>query len=145
MRQGVKYQKNFSKKKYGGWGKAQAAAKVWRDEMLETLPPSVMNQEGRSYNNQSGVVGVYLSKVVMSNRKQKYEYWRWVAKWPGCKLKGGVTWSVSKHGEDDAFALAVLSREMRTEDREVVEARLEKLRGTKKLKGIYAKRALVLA
>ncbi|MDP0491637.1 MAG: hypothetical protein Q7Q71_11350 [Verrucomicrobiota bacterium JB023] len=144
MRQGKKYQKNFSKKKYGGWRKAEAAAKEWRDEMLETLPPIAMNQEGRSANNLSGVVGVYLANANFTKRGKQYDYWRWVAKWPGCERRGGMTWSVNKYGEAEAFALAVLSRELRSVDREAILARFKKLKGTKKLEKIYEKRNLIL-
>jgi len=145
MRQGVKYQKNFSKNKYGGWRKAQAAAKVWRDEMLETLPPLAMNQEGRSTKNQSGVVGVYLAMSPITQGGKVYEYWKWIARWPGCERRGGVNWSVLKFGEDDAFALAYLSREMRTIDRSAIVARLKRLKGTKKLEKIFALRELELS
>lgn len=145
MRQGKMYQKNFSKKKYGGWGKAQKAAKEWRDEQLKVLPPKMMNAEGRmSPRNTSGAVGVTLSCATFDRKDGQSEYWSWKAKWPGCKFNGGIGWSVKKYGLDDAFALAVLSREMRTVDRDAVVKRLKKLKGTKKLKNIYAQRALDL-
>ena len=141
------YQKNFSKKKYGGWGKAKAAAKEWRDEQLKILPPKMMNAEGRmSPLNTSGAVGVTLACATFESKDSgTREYWSWKSKWPGCKFNGGVGWSVSKFGEDDAFALAVLSRELRTVDRAATEARLKKLKGTKKLEKIYAMRELELA
>ena len=146
MRQGIMYQKNFSKKKYGGWGKAQTAAKEWRDEQLKILPPRMMNAEGRmTSSNSSGVVGITLSAAV--HETQSYgtrEYWSWKAKWPNCEFRGGIGWSISKFGEDDAFALAVLSREMRTCDRVAIQARLKKLKGSKKLEKIYALRQLEL-
>ncbi|GHC43996.1 hypothetical protein [Roseibacillus persicicus] len=146
MRQGVKYQKNFSKKKYGGWGKATKAAKEWRDEQLKILPPKIMNEEGRmSSRNSSGVVGVTLTRAAFTlETGNSYEYWSWKAKWPGCKYKGGIGWAVKKYGEEDAFALAVLSRELRTVDRDVIMKRLKKLRGTKKLEKILESRMLVL-
>ena len=145
MRQGKMYQKNFSKKKYGGWGKAQAAAKVWRDEQLKILPPKMMNAEGRmSPRNTSGAVGVTLSCATFKGRKGDHEYWSWKSKWPDCKFSGGIGWSVSKFGQDDAFALAVLSREMRTVDRVAIEKRLKKLKGSKKLEKIYDLRQLEL-
>lgn len=145
MRQGVKYQKNFSKKKYGGWGKAAKAAREWRDEQLKILPPKMMNEEGRmSARNTSGVVGVTLTRAAMNLDSGSYEYWSWKAKWPGCKYKGGIGWAVKKYGEEDAFALAVLSRELRTVNREEVIKRLKKLRGTKKLEKIFESRMLVL-
>lgn len=145
MRQGVMYQKNFSKKKYGGWGKAQKAAKEWRDEQLKILPPKMMNAEGRmSPLNTSGVVGITLARTGFKKNGKAYEYWNWKANWPNCENRGGVGWSIQKYGEDDAFALAVLSRELRTVEREVILKRLKRLKGTKKLKEIYEQRQLEL-
>lgn len=145
MRQGKMYQKNFSKKKHGGWGKAKAAAAEWRDEQLKVLPPKMMNAEGRmSSRNTSGAVGVTLSNASFSDASGHREYWSWKSKWPGCGFKGGIGWSIKKYGQDDAFALAVLSRELRTIDRDVVMKRLKRLKGTKKLKNIYDMRLLDL-
>ena len=145
MRQGKMYQKNFSKKKYGGWGKAKAEAAKWRDEQLKILPPKMMNAEGRmSSRNQSGVVGVTLSCATFDREGANNEYWSWKAKWPGCGFAGGIGWSVKKYGEDDAFALAVLSRELRTIDRDVILARFKKLKGSKKLQKIYDTRLIEL-
>lgn len=146
MRQGVMYQKNFSKKKHGGWGKAKAAAAEWRDEQLKILPPKMMNAEGRmSPLNTSGVVGVTLSRTAFNKGKNGYEYWNWKANWPGCGNKGGIGWSVQKYGVEDAFALAVLSRDLRTVDRKAILERFAKLKGSKKLKKIYDSRLLDLA
>ena len=144
MRQGVKYQKNFSKKKFGSWAKAQAAAKEWRDEQLEILPPKKMNEVGRmSPLNTSGVCGVTLSCTKFKSRSMgTREYWSWKSKWPECEFSGGIGWSISKYGEDDAFALVVLSRELGTCDRDAVLKKLKRLKGTKKLAKIYEMRAL---
>lgn len=145
MRQGKMYQKNFSKKKYGGWGKAKKAATEWRDEQLKVLPPKIMNQEGRmTSRNTSGAVGVTLSCATFAGKSGDREYWSWKSKWPGCKFRGGIGWSIKKYGEDDAFALAVLSREMRTVDRDAVIKRLKKLKGSKKLQKIYDQREIEL-
>ncbi len=145
MRQGVMYQKNFSKKKFGGWAKANKAAREWRDEQLKILPPKMMNAEGRmSSRNTSGAVGITLAKTGFKRAGKQYEYWSWKAKWPSCKFSGGIGWSIQKYGEDDAFALAVLSRELRTVDREVVMKRLARLQGTKKLQKIMELRQLEL-
>lgn len=145
MRQGKMYQKNFSKKKHGGWGKAKKAAAEWRDEQLKILPPKMMNAEGRmSPRNTSGSVGITLSCATFKRAEGDSEYWSWKAKWPDCKFNGGIGWSIKKYGEDDAFALAVLSREMRTVDRDAILKRLKKLRGTKKLQAIFDTREIEL-
>lgn len=146
MRQSVMYQKNFSKKKHGSWAKAKAAATVWRDQQLKILPEKKMNEEGRiSPLNTSGACGVTLAcSSFKSKSLGTREYWSWKSKWPDCEYKGGIGWSVSRYGEDDAFALAVLSRELRTCDRDKVLARLKRLKGSKKLKAIYDQRAIEL-
>lgn len=145
MRQGKMYQKNFSKKKYGGWRKATAAAAEWRDEQLKILPPRADTNEGKMTDrNTSGAVGVTLARTKMERGKRAYEYWSWKVNWPDCENRGGLGWSIRTHGIDDAFALAVISREMRTIDRDAIMTRFKRLKGTKKLKRIYEQRQLDL-
>jgi len=134
MRQGKMHQRNFSLKQFGTWKTAWNAAKAWRDEQLPQLPPCVMNAKGRmTSRNQSGEVGVHLAHHVLRKKSgRECEYWRWVGRWPGCPLAGGVSWSVLKFGDDDAFALAVLCRKMEESKRSKVISELEKIYGSKK-------------
>lgn len=145
MRQNVKYQKNFSKKKYGGWRKATAAAREWRDEQLAILPPKSKGMANKmTERNTSGAVGVTLAHTVVKRKDGDFTYWRWKAKWPGCKNRGGIGWSVQRFGVEDAFALAVLSRDLNSVNRKEVLKHFKRLQGTKKLKKIYDMRALDL-
>lgn len=69
---------------------------------------------------------------------QEYEYWRWTAKWPGCKNSGGVSWYISRFGDDDAFVLAALTRRMESINRPEIIAKLEAIRGKQDYEDILA-------
>lgn len=132
MRRCKTHQKNFSVKRYGGWRAARKAGAKWIDQKKKTLPSSRMNEMGRmTAKNRSGVVGVSLSKrIVRKDSGWEYTYWSWVAKWPTGSSKGGFRWSISENlSDDDAFALAVLSRQMECEDRDKVRAKLSRIYG----------------
>lgn len=148
MRAGVKYQKNFSRKQYGGWPKATKAAKEWVAEKKKELPSlEETTRDILSSRNSSGVVGVHLNRNYIKRPKGfEYEYWKWVAKWPNCPIRGGVQWTISdKRPDEDAFTLAVLTRRMKTKDRKKVEAEFERIRGTKEHKDILACKMLSFA
>jgi hypothetical protein len=135
MRKAKLHQKNFTLKQFGTWEAAEAAARKWRDAQLEFLPPSEMNAKGRkdvmTSRNHSGVVGVHLARRLLRKKNgREYEYWRWIAEWPGCPFSGGVGWSIRTLGDDDAFALAVLCRRMETISRRKVLEGLERIYGT---------------
>lgn len=148
MRAGVKYQKRFPLSRYdGSWEDAEKAGKIWLDDLMKTLPPCEMNKPGRlTHRNQSGVVGISLAyKKVTKKSGKEYEYWSWISKWAGCERKGGVAWHVgANHSDDDAFVLAVLSREMQSVDKERVMAKFRRIRGRRSHKEILAKKALML-
>ena len=63
--------------------------------------------------------------------KAESESWWQVASWPGCAYKGGISWSVPRYGDNEAFVLSVLAREMRTIDREKLMAKLKRIKGKK--------------
>ncbi|MGN6643510.1 MAG: hypothetical protein ACTHKU_10985 [Verrucomicrobiota bacterium] len=133
MRQAEMHQKNFTLKQYGTWEAAEAAGKKWRDQQLQVLPPTIRNEKDRmTSRNHSGKVGVYLGRHLLRKKNgREYEYWRWIARWPGCPYSGGLSWSIQTLGDDDAFALAVLSRNMETINRSKVLGQLERIYGTK--------------
>jgi hypothetical protein len=147
MRNCEMHQKSFPIKEYKSWKAAEEAGRVWIAEQKKILPPSRMNEEGRmTKRNKSGVVGVCLARSIRRkpNRK-KYIYWRWIARWPDCPSKGGFMWTISEETpDDDAFALACLSREMRSVEREEVRKKLSKIYGTKKHAEIMEKKMLQL-
>lgn len=128
MRHSKKYQKNFTLKEYGSWEKAEQAAKRWVKGREKNLPPKLSSKGRMTKRNRSGVVGVRLAQNIKRKKSGAvYEYWRWVAFWPKCPLKGGIGWSINKFGDDDAFVLAVLSRRNETIDRDFLVNELRKI------------------
>jgi hypothetical protein len=138
MRKAKLHQRNFTVKQFGTWEAAEAAAKEWTNAQLEFLPPIEMNARDRmTSRNHSGVVGVHLGHSVRRKENgREYEYWRWIAQWPGCPFSGGLGWSIQTLGDDDAFALAVLSRQAETVSRGEILAELERIYGTPEHKAI---------
>lgn len=148
MRDSEMHQKNFSLSRFESWEAAEKEGRKWIKKQKKILPPSRMNEEGRmTSRNQSGVVGVYIAKTVRRKPNGKeYEYWKWIARWPDCPVKGGVAWTINEETpDDDAFALACLTREMRSADKEEVRGRLSKIRGRKEHLRIMEGKLLVLA
>lgn len=147
MRQGKMYQKSFPLSKFKTWKAAEKAGKAWVDEILPTLPPCVMNERNRmTRRNNSGVVGVHLAyKSITKKSGKQYGYWSWVARWPDCPKKGGIAWHVSATmSDEDAFVLAVLTRQMESVDKEEVLAKFRRIRNRKSYNEIVAKKMLVL-
>jgi len=101
--------------------KAQARAEVValaERENKKWTPKIEAARKGRlSKTNQSGVVGVSIKIEKGRVRGSRYRYW-W-ARWPGCP--SGVKFSILEHGDRMAFALALIARELETQDKRVVE------------------------
>jgi len=147
MREGKKYQKNFAAKKNGGWGKAKKLALEWVAEIKKELPENPSTTFGKmSSKNTSGVVGVTIRNVsVVRPSGNKYYYWTWVAKWPGCHYNGGMRFNVgTKWSDEDAFTLAVIARQNQEDDRDAVLKEFERIKGKKAHKDILAKKLLYL-
>lgn len=145
MRANIKHQKNFSVKKHGGWDNAVAAARVWLDELKKSIPEQPKTTFGKmSTRNSSGVVGVSLNKSTVKRPSGVvYEYWKWIAKWPGVKPKSGLQWTIAQEYSDDmAFVLAVLSRQLLSSDRDLVLAEYERIKGTEKEQEILSRKLL---
>lgn len=114
QRRGVIYRRHFSDGTNGGKRKAFAAAKTYRDTVIEKHPPFSMKEYSSilKKNNRSGVVGVcrYCSSETRDLPPEK-QRWFWVASWP---LPDGkrkrVKFSVKKYGEDKAFKMALKAR-----------------------------------
>lgn len=141
MRQTKLYQANFSLKKHGTWAKATQAARQWLKKTLPTLPPKIesSSKDRMTRRNHSGVVGVHRTLgIVRKQNGNVYECPRYVARWPGCKFRGGLSWSVKQFEEEGAFVLAALSRERETINRDAVLTEFESIVGTKKYRGIVA-------
>lgn len=141
MRQARMHQANFSLKKYGTWAKATRAAKQWLKETLPTLPPKIesSSKDRMTWRNHSGVVGVHRTPGIVKKRNGNvYECPRYVARWAGCKLRGGLSWSVKQFEEEGAFVLAVLSRRWETINRDKILTEFESIAGTKKFDEIVS-------
>lgn len=141
MRQAKLYQANFSLKQHGTWAKATRAAKQWLKKTLPTLPPKVesSSKDRMTWRNHSGKVGVHRTPgIVRKPNGNVYECPRYVARWPGCKYRGGLSWSVKQFEEEGAFVLAVLARERETINRDKILTEFESIIGTKKYKDIVA-------
>ena len=65
-----------------------------------------------------------------------------VRRWPGCKLKGGISFSAEMFGDDEAFARAYLAREYETTDREWIEKKFKTFRKTKKFQEMITRKKL---
>lgn len=147
MRQGETHGKTFPVKEYGSWKKAETAGASWVESMKKQLPASQSNEPGRmTARNSSGFVGVYLSeRKVRKPSGNQYHYWAWIARWPGCPHSGGVVWNVSSNlSDNDAFVLAVLSRQKESTDRKALRAELKRIHGKKTYKAILEKKELYL-
>src|SRR5437867_2017213 len=115
MRQKKRHQKNFTLKQYGTWRAAIRAARKWMNEIAPGLPPLMRSKGRMTKRNRSGYVGVHLARrLIRKPNGNEYEYWRWLATWPGCPFTGGVGWSVTWYGDDDAYILAVLTHKAET-------------------------------
>ena len=118
MRQRERHQRNFSLKEYGTWEKAESAAKRWLKSIIPTLPPEVPREGRLTTRNRSGVPGVYRSPgIVRKPNGKMYSCPRWIARWPKCPLRGGMSWSVKQFDEDNAFVLAVLALRTKSVER----------------------------
>lgn len=114
QRRGTIYRKHFSDGVHGGKNKAFAAAKEYRDGVIEKFPPFSMREYSSivKSSNRSGVVGVcrYCASETR-DLPEEQQRWFWVASWPmpGGKRKR-VKFSVKKYGEEGAFKMALKAR-----------------------------------
>lgn len=109
QRRSVKYAKFFSDTRCGCEHDGLVDARKWRDDLINEITRDDQSRICRSSKrNSSGVVGVAKIKVLSSNGNV-YEFWQ--ATWstdPG--VRKTVKFSVTKHGDEIAFQLAVEAR-----------------------------------
>ena len=141
-RQRVRHQANFTLRQYGSWRKATVAAKAWVEATLPTLPERMARKGLKTTRNTSGVVGVRLADATRSRNGHEYADWRWVAFWPGCAQTSGIGWSVQKYGDGRAFVSACLARRLESLDRQRIDARVERLRGSAEYRALLRKKRL---
>jgi len=142
QRNGEMYHESFALSKFNGsWPKAEAAARIRRDELLPEMPERDFGKGRVTRRNTSGVVGVSLGqRTVTKANGTPCTYTRWIAKWPDCPSRGGMPWSTLTYGEDDAFVLAALSREMESTNRDEVVKKLKSIKGKAAYKKILSNR-----
>jgi len=117
QKNGKKFHHFFNDNKYGGKEKTLLVAKNFRDavrvehvERLGFKEPSP--HENPSRRSASGVVGVNRSSYEYTKRGKKYKAEVWQAGWPvGDGKYVCRSFSIKKHGEEGAFALALRARE----------------------------------
>ncbi len=141
MRETKMHSQYFTLKQHETWEQAEEAAQKWIAELLPTLPAK-MSSEGRmTRRNHSGEVGVYRSKGIVRKRNgREYECPRWVARWVGCPLRGGLSWSIIQFDEDGAYVLAVLARRQRSVNRDALLTHFDSILGRKEYKEVLAQR-----
>lgn len=110
QRRGMRYAKYFADRGHGGSDASLAAARIWRDRLLKTFAEDDRARVcSRSARNSSGVVGV--SKVTITG-PNGVTYYFWQATWsPAPGQRRSIRFSVKKHGEEEAFKLAVQARQ----------------------------------
>lgn len=110
QRRGTRYAKYFADRRHGGIEQSFHAAKLWRDTLLREFAEDDRARVcSKSARNSSGVVGV--SKVTIAG-SNGVTYFFWQATWsPSPGQRRSVRFSVKKHGEDEAFRLAVEARQ----------------------------------
>ena len=110
----VPYRKVFTVYRYGCLDKALMAARAWRDEIVQTVPPMTLmeysNQE--RVNNTSGYPGVYLMRLVKKDKAGNERcHVSWEARTPtGLKPAQKKSFAVIKYGEVRAYELAIEAR-----------------------------------
>lgn len=109
QRRGIKYGKFFADRIHGSHAHSLIEARRWRDALLEELTDSASARIcERSPRNSSGVVGVSKITVVSANGTT-YQFWQ--ATWsPAPGHRRCVKFSIKRHGEHQAFQLAVEAR-----------------------------------
>lgn len=108
QRRGRKFGKYFADRQFGGSRQAYGEARRWRDELVERLRDEAARICAKSARNSSGVVGVSKVAVAAANGET---YYFWQATWcPEPGRRRCVKFSIRKHGERQAFRLAVEAR-----------------------------------
>ena len=141
-RQRVRHQANFTLRDYGSWRKATAAARLWVQATLPTLPARIERKDLKTTRNTSGMVGVRLANATRERNGNVYPDWRWVAFWPGCAQPSGIGWSVNKYGDGRAFVSACIARRRESLDRAAIDAEVARWRGSAEIRALLRRKRL---
>ena len=110
QRRGVKHGKFFADRACGGMQEAYDTARAWRDDLVQRIAAdeNLARVCRRSPRNSSGVVVVSKVCVIAASGAN---YWFWQATWcPAPGERRCVKFSVKRHGERQAFRMAVEAR-----------------------------------
>jgi hypothetical protein len=119
-----KYAKYFHDRQHGGDTEAaRQAAIAWLEELRRKLPDPVPRRDRMTSRNKSGFVGVRRVTEVVK-RMGGHKYYHWEGRWE--TARAGRRFSVIKYGEDKAFLLACIARDLYSGDDAVCEAEFER-------------------
>ncbi|MEZ6096323.1 MAG: AP2/ERF family transcription factor [Pirellulaceae bacterium] len=113
QRRGKSMHKFFNDKKFGGEQGAHKAAVEFRDSIESKFKKFSVSERARnpSSRNTSGHVGVRKHSQVDVRGEYEYHYEYWIAQWTDKDGKRKTkAFSVSEHGDEKAFKLAVQAR-----------------------------------
>jgi hypothetical protein len=128
-RDGVRQQKFYGDKAFGGKNKALALAKECYADWLAKAPPIKSTRDLLTTRNTSGVVGVHLVRN-LDSRWENAESFGYCASWitdDGVRQKISFAWK--RYGKKKAFELACFAREKQIHERDKVLALFEKAGG----------------
>ena len=112
-----KYAKYFHDRQHGGdTAAARQAALAWLEEMRRKLPAPVPRFDRMSRRNTSGFVGVR-RVIEVVKRMGGHRYYHWEGRWE--TRRAGRKFSVLRYGEDKAFLLACIARDLKSGDTDV--------------------------
>jgi len=120
QRRAASHTRFFADSKYGGAQESLAAARRYRDQLFAGAPEETTaeRRDRLTRRNKSGVVGVSYSSRERQGQISAY----WVAQWTGDDgSRRTISFSIEKYGEEEAFGLACIARELLSTDREEVE------------------------
>lgn len=114
VRNRKRYQKYFANSRFGGRDSSLAEAKAWRDHVSRSMPcvtRAALSQLIRRHNT-SGYPGAYLMASKRKTEKGERKHWMWQARTPQEVVPARTkSFSISRYGDDEAFALAVAARQ----------------------------------
>ncbi len=112
MRKGEATSKFFSDSAHRGKTKALAAARAYRDSLIDELGPADTGPHDiPSSRNSSGIVGVRRREATRDTEEYTYYHYFWEASWTDADgVRQKRNFSINKYGEQEAKALAIAAR-----------------------------------
>jgi hypothetical protein len=111
---GAQFRKTFCDLEFGGEAEALAAAQAWRDEMERLCPKLTLKERSARLrkDNTSGKTGVHrVLRMHVRSDGSEYFVGYWKAHLPTeSSPRRSRSFSVEKHGEEEAYRLAVEAR-----------------------------------